>query len=290
MDPIQEGDRYLRKLVLTDSAATTKPEASSAEEDAQERKAIPLFGEGEKTDEAQSEEPQGPKIVDLEASVVWGPVKHSEIISGTEYKMSKKAPGAEVRGRFYLTRNWIVSGAWAGQFYSFSGNVPSSYNSSSIGSGTQDVNLNVGYRFLFMEDQVVPAELTLQLGYRRFKMKMDTPLSAYFPSAKSYKGLQIVFGGLIPVVGNFSAFLEASKTLGGSLTEETKTSGASSSNSVWDFRAGGQYRLNAMSKVVGGIKATQAASTFEGQGTRANSATSTKIQATGIFAGYSHSF
>lgn len=296
IDPIQEGDRYLVKASTSVGAhaGESSTEESSTKEQNEGRNYIGLFGKEKDEPEGGAEEsPEQnlyPKIIDLEGILSWASVSHVDTVSGTEYKLKKSAPGIEIRGRFYLTRNWIINGAWSSQFYKFSSSVPSAYGESSLSSGTNDLRFDLGYRFLFLEEEKYPAEITFHLGYRRYKMKMGRSTSDLAPSAKSYKGVEMVLGAAMPVMNEFGVFASASRTFGTTVSETPVSSGASNSSALWDFRLGGDYKFSNRSKVLAGLHTNNASSTFEGTGTRVQPSSETRLRSMGFFAGYGHSF
>lgn len=298
-DPIQEGDRYILVTAKSDNAAVPsalleKSEAEAPKEvlEADGRVALPLFGsEGPKKDEATATPVAlASHVADLAAEVNFSSLSYEEAISGQNLSMSAKSPGFALRGRVYVTNEWLALADFGMNFHSF-GSLSSSYGANSVSSTLTNFGLSGAYRFVFLEDPAFPGELTLSLGYRKWSMSMSQISSNFAPTTKSYSGFDLAFGVQVPVVERWALSARAARMIAASLGEDPKTSGSVVSNNLmWEFGLGAKYRLSSVADIGGGYRILAASSNFEGTGTRTTPATSSQLRANTFALEYSQIF
>ncbi len=320
VDPIQEGDRYrvLNKSeriiiptpTVTPSAAVPgKPvedkaatDPSAAPTDPVGRVFVPLKQSTDELPEVESAYPKKKSdthfkekppygIADITGRVMFGKLTHTETFSGSTISISNWRPQFEGDARFYISTDFLILSKFGFGMGSFATNS-SDYGVSSIGGNHNYFSFAAAYRLPLdiSQESLVPAEFVLKLGYIRYSLNMDAVASPQAPSGKTVSGPELGFALQIPVVDVYSAWLEASRTLGASLTEESLTSGALSSPSHWQFIAAGKYKMNGITEVSAGMDIRSSSITFSGSGSRGSPSTAASIGSTMFFAGYMQRF
>jgi len=264
LDPIREGDRYVLKPLeakpLVASPGTAKTETVS--EDAQGLAAI-----------------GNAHIFDISPRIGVGFLSYEERASDQVYKMKTLSISYGLRADLHLTSSWY--GAF--QFDQGTGKYSSlheDYAATEMGSGWSYMHVMSGYR-MPLSDYAGSSDTQLDFfgGYSRFSFKAEELSSAVAPSSKTYSGLDFGMAVLVPLQQNWIAEVGFTRVLGAFLKEETLTSGSSSSNSAWSFWAKLRIKAAERSEFGGAFEVYQGSSSFEGTGTRATAALSTKASA-----------
>lgn len=299
-DPIQEGDRY---IVVTAKSETTGVPSALLEKNATDapkevveadgRVALPFFGsEPEKKDESTTATSGilSSHVADVAAEVNISSLSFEEAISEQNLSMSAKSPGFALRGRVYVTNEWLALADFGMSFHSF-GSLSGAYGAGSISSTMTNFGISGAYRFVFLEDPSFPGELTVGLGYRKWSLTMSQISSDFAPTSKSYSGFDLAFGVQVPVVEQWALSLKASRLIAAALGEDPKTSGSVVSNNLmWQFGLGAKYRLSSVADIGGVYRILAASSNFEGSGTRTTPATSSQLRANTFALEYSQIF
>lgn len=276
LDPIREGDRYL-----------LKPKTET-----------PVLAETPKLDLPNPETPlmdfdifQGARIFELTPSVGFGYLSYEERISADEvFKLRSMSLSYGLRATMNLTSAWYAGFQFdqgGGKF----GTLPDEYAAESLKSGWGYTHFVSGYR-MSLSDQTGPdnTELNFFGGYSRLNFKAEDLTSAVAPSAKTYSGLDFGASVAIPLQPNWIADVGFSRVLGAFLKEAALTSASSSTDSSWTFWMKLKILAGDRAEFGGGYESFQAASTFEGEGTRATPATSTKFGAQRSVVYYKYNF
>ncbi len=159
-------------------------------------------------------------------------------------------PGVRALGEAWLTKEWIIEG----QFGLASTSVTQALESTSTTSATttttsnsstlRHISLMGGYRYL-IEDNIEGPQIKVKLGYTNFHWSTSSIESAR-QSAKTYSGLSIGLGGLMPlhyhdlgISGDITVLLLPSSSEGSYKTGTNKESTTS-----FTFYLGAYYKLS----------------------------------------------
>jgi hypothetical protein len=273
LDPIQAGDRY-----LFNRSATLKPLEAPAEPSVVENQ-VPqdmFFGGG--------------KIFDLVPRLGLGFLSYEERTADDLFQMKTFSFSYGIEARLRLTGAWYAGMRWDAGGASFS-SPPEKYLSSSLGSGWSNTRFTTGYKMsLGSHVGLSGMELDFFGGYSRFKVRFEEKSSTVAPASKNYSGLDVGMAMSMPLQERWLAQFGFSRALGAFLKEELLTSGASSSNTLWNFWTKLRILPTDRAEFGGGYEVLQGSSTFEGAGTRATSALSAKVSSQRTFVYYQYTF
>lgn len=279
-DPIQEGDRYLPRAVA--------PVANLV---------APSPGIPSPSAELGSMNPPAPQettqhTFEVSGGVLLGTISHEETVAGstTPIAASSFAPGLDLRGKAFLTREWYFGGDVAYAFLNFSGLDATKFGAESASGEYSNVRFYGAYRFIFLESEQGQGGFDLAVGYRRASASFAALSAATAPSSKTFAGLDVGFGVHVPVDAGVSVFFRADRIFGSSLLETPLTGGSATSSVVWNFEGGAKYKLNAHADVTGGISFFRANASYTGTGTRATASVASLTSGTLFNIGYTQKF
>ncbi len=330
VDPIQEGDRYLKteskktepgKEGAGSAAPTTEnPDQNSPKNESLKKKLddgrefIPLFGEekneenksAEETKKEAGAEPEkqsslrkdlGPptyNFLDLNLSLGYKRMSHQEnTLASTDAlkEMSAWAPGFQLAGKVFFTKDILVLADFQYSFFSFKG-LDTVYGVGTVSSGAYQIGAGVFYRGSILEEPLFQyrGEFRVGLGFRNLNYSMAAITNDVAPSAKKYTGYELMVGLQVPLLPDLAADLSAGKMIMSSLSETEKTGGSDYSNSIWSLRAIGKYKWTRYSEITGGIEIQNALTNYSGTATRTVGSNSTTWSGFGYSVGYTQRF
>lgn len=260
LDAIQVGDRYLLKKVAEEVVDVKLKEEGTLEE---------------AKDEASNENADGffaSQFFVLTPRIGVGSLSYEERTENNLFTMQSLSLSYGFRAELLLTSKWYTSlqmDMGTGKFSS----LPDEYEASSMASGWSKTRIETGYRISMGEGLGVA---TVSGGYSRFKFKAEALGSDVAPSAKLYSGLDLGLLLSLPVWGVWSAEAGFTRVLGTFMKEDSLTSGETSSDSTWSFVVQTKVKTDENMEFGLGYEVSQAASTFEGVGTRNVNAISSK--------------
>lgn len=261
LDPIREGDRYLRKVPdLAPVIGEAKPLKNP--EDGEEELSLNPFA--------------GARIFDISPRLGVGGLKYEEKTADDLYSMSAFSISYGFRADLLVTRSWFAAlqmDFGTGNF----GSVPTDYGVSSVKSGWNNTRMETGYRMSVGDYSGGDTQITFRGGYSRFSVKAEETSSAVAPSKKTYSGIDVGVSVDVPVYKLWVAEVGFTRMLGAFLKEETLTSGSNSSNSAWSFSTRLRIKTEEAWEFGAGYEVLQGSSTFEGSGTRSTPALSAKV-------------
>jgi hypothetical protein len=217
----------------------------------------------------------------VSAFVTYGKVTHSDTLeTDTEAKeMTAWSPGFRLNLKGYVTREILLLTDVDFSYVKFSDQT-TNYGTSTIASGITAYRLAGGYRYIFIEGEHQNGEVNFHFGLRRFGLAIGTTSATDTPLAKSYSGWDLGASFMLPIVDRYAGFFKFSKMMWAKLTETPSTSGASSTNNVWQFEVGGKYRYNPITELMAGIVFDSATSSFTDAGTRTVASTAFALSST----------
>jgi hypothetical protein len=325
VDPIQEGDRYLKVTnkslnEKTSETPVTGPDIMNAvmpggSKDLKKkdlgdgRSFIPLFGDskGEEnptptqpvendsldtTSRVDSGDPEY-NIADLYFKAHYKKMKHVESTTSTAtpFEMSAWAPGFEVGAKVFFTKEILLLTDFQYSFFSFK-SLDDIYAVSSISSGAFQFGFGGYYRFPFLQEAGFSyrGEILAGLGFRTKNYSMAAITNDEAPTAKKYSGYELAVKIQVPILPDLAAELGASKIFFAKLTETPLTGGDDNTHQLWNVGAFLKYRWTKNSEILAGIQLESASSTFSGTATRNIASASTTWSSTAYNLGYSQRF
>ncbi len=323
VDPIQEGDRYLKvESVKTSLAGKTDLEKAKAlatgdvpkKDLGGGRSFLPIFGvenpevEKKETDNPQESSPQKVdsssmrveplepefNILDFSVGAQYKKFTHTEntrATSSSEKIMSAWAPGFKVGGKVFFTKDILILADFDYSFFSYKA-LDTVYGVGSISSGAYQFGFGAFYRVPIVEEKGFHyrGEILAGLGFRTMKFNMNAITNDVAPSAKKYSGYEIKVRIQIPVLPAIAVDVGASKIFFANLTEVPLTGGLDYSNSLFTLSAMGKYKWTRFSEISGGLEIANASTTYTGTGTRTIGSNSTAIGTLGYLLGYTQRF
>lgn len=217
------------------------------------------------------EDDERPKIGYVGLGMFVGGFSSSSSANGgaSNFSGSAFAPGAQVTGELWITKNWFADLGLGYNFMTFSqASVSDSTNvSPETSQTTHSFALNFGYKYLLRKSIFGP-QFFVKIGYRNFSW--DAPLASnqlLFP--KSYSGFNLGIGGSVPVSGqDFGILTSLNVILFGSLDESgNRTGPGDSSMSAVNFFIGGYHFLNTKLAVRAGFFFDSYSADFNGDST-----------------------
>lgn len=214
-------------------------------------------------DAADSDDPQYTKLViydDELGNTRYGQAELAGFLGSFSSNVTSTSPatiysdgaltlGVRALGEAWLTKEWIIEGQFglastsvtqALESTSSSSNTTTTSNSSTL----RHINLMGGYRYL-IEDNIEGPQIKVKLGYTNFHWSTSSIESAR-QSAKTYSGLSIGLGGLVPlhyhdlgISGDITVLLLPSSSEGSYKTGTNKESTTS-----FTFYLGAYYKLS----------------------------------------------
>lgn len=177
-------------------------------------------------------------------------------------------PGARVLAELWLSKNFFVDFTAAGGVASIKPKVEQGGAlGPALSTNTLMFGADIGYRY-FLTGSLFGPQAFLKAGYQSFSWK--TPATSDFlMGSKSYKGLNIGFGGSMPLGGIRSGLLmNINFMLFASLTETgvmTAPESYDRSNTVVGFFAGGYYFILPRLAARAGLQIDVYATDFQGE-------------------------
>ncbi len=261
LDPIQDGDRY---SIVPQEAKKEAPSAKETSEKPSVQKVLDVFNLGDG------------HILDLKPRVGIGFLKYQESTAADSYEMRTLSYSAGFDVDLYITKAWSLSVSHdfgTGKF----GSPPSDYAVSSIGSGWTNTHVLTGYSMSLGEYAGLEGGfLNFYGGYSKFNIKLEDGSAAVSPTAKTYSGISMGVDIGMPLAPKWSTIVALNRVFGAFMAESVVTSGASSGDSLWGFELIANYEWDKKADIGGSFAVVQASSTFDGSGTRATPAVSSK--------------
>ncbi|MDG0814839.1 outer membrane beta-barrel protein [Bdellovibrio svalbardensis] len=198
------------------------------------------------------------------------------------------SPNILVRAELWINPEWFVGVNLRQSVFS----IDNGYSGSSPGKLNMSVSqygVNGGYNFLLSNDFFGP-KIRLNAGFSSTDFKVDDSTPTAFTSMK-YSGLLLGIEGQFPLSdelpidlgGKFDLYVNPSLS-------ESKSSGASSSNTINAFSFFMDYRLKTRFKIRGELLFENYSSSFSGAGQRSDPASSISHKMTTLMGGIQYLF